>query len=254
MKKIMGLIILFAHVTLFAQQNVILSGKIVDFTTRNPIKGVFIRVEQLDKTSISDADGKFKFIQIPTGNYTITFYGLGYKTIYKQITVSDSSRNFLEIEMVETINILSEVTITGKTKEAEEVAVIKNNVMPVTIITAKQIENRTNLNEILARQAGVQIRVSGGLGSSSKISVRGLEGKRVAIFLDGNPLNTPDGSLGINDLPVQIIERIEIYKGAVPAYLGGDGLGSAVNIVFRHRDVSYIDASVSRQSFNTHQV
>ena len=124
--------------------------------------------------------------------------------------------------------------------------------MPVTVITAKQIENRAgNLNEILARQAGVQIRLSGGLGSESRISVRGLEGKRVQIFLDGNPLNSPDGSLGINDLPVQIIERIEIYKGSVPAWLGGDGLGSAVNVVFRHREVSYIDASLSRQSFNT---
>jgi outer membrane receptor protein involved in Fe transport len=57
--------------------------------------------------------------------------------------------------------------------------------------------------------------------------------------------------LGLNDLPVQIIERIEIYKGAVPAYLGGDGLGSAVNVIFKHREVSYIDASVSRQSYNT---
>lgn len=65
--------------------------------------------------------------------------------------------------------------------------------------------------------------MSGGLGSDSRISVRGLEGKRVQIFIDGNPLNTPDGSLGINDLPVQIIERIEIYKGSVPAYLGATG-------------------------------
>ena len=69
--------------------------------------------------------------------------------------------------------------------------------MPVTIISGNQIINRaSNLNEILARQAGVQIRVSGGLGSTSTISVRGLEGKRVQIFIDGTPLNTPDGSLG----------------------------------------------------------
>jgi vitamin B12 transporter len=147
---------------------------------------------------------------------------------------------------------LSSVTVVGQTDEQAEVQKIRNNVMPVTVITSKQIENRAgNLNEILARQAGVQIRLSGGLGSESRISVRGLEGKRVQIFLDGNPLNSPDGSLGINDLPVQIIERIEIYKGSVPAWLGGDGLGSAVNVVFRHRDISYIDASISRQSYNT---
>src|SRR5688572_11454842 len=129
---------------------------------------------------------------------------------------------------------------------------VRNNVMPVTILTAKQMENRaSNLNELLARQTGVQIRRTGGVGSDARISIRGLEGKRVQVFIDGNPLNTPDGSLGINDLPLQIIERIEIYKGTIPAWLGGDGLGSAVNVVIRHRDVSYIDATASYQSYNT---
>ena len=148
--------------------------------------------------------------------------------------------------------MLKEVTVKGLTGEAAEVQRVRTNVMPVTVLTARQIENRAgNLNEILARQAGVQIRLSGGLGSEARISVRGLEGKRVQVYIDGNPLNTPDGSLGINDLPLQIIERIEIYKGAVPASFGGDGLGSAVNVVLRHRNVSYIDATASYQSYNT---
>lgn len=147
---------------------------------------------------------------------------------------------------------LQEVTVKALTNEAQLAKQVRSNVMPVTVITARQMENRTgNLNEILARQAGVQIRRTGGLGSDARISIRGLEGKRVQVFIDGNPLNTPDGSLGINDLPLQIIERIEIYKGTIPAWLGGDGLGSAVNVVIRHRDVSYIDATASYQSFNT---
>lgn len=149
-------------------------------------------------------------------------------------------------------NELQEVKIISLTEEQKEVLKVKNNINPVTIITAKQLENRAgNLNEVLARQAGVQVRSSGGLGSEARISIRGLEGKRVQVFIDGNALNTPDGSFGINDLPVQVIERIEIYKGSVPAYLGGDGLGSAVNVVTRHRDMSYIDANISRQSYNT---
>jgi len=114
--------------------------------------------------------------------------------------------------------------------------------MPVTIISGKNIINRaSNVNEISARQAGVQIRMSGSAGSESRISVRGLERRRVQVFIDGSPLNTPDGTHGVNDLPLQIIERREIYKGTVPAWLGSDGLGSAVNVVMRHRDVSYIE-------------
>lgn len=58
-----------------------------------------------------------------------------------------------------------------------------------------------------------------------------MEGNRVQIYMDGYPLNTPDGNFSINDIPLQFIDRIEIYKGIVPPEFGGDGLGSAVNVV-----------------------
>lgn len=237
--------------TLLAQSNATLSGLVMDGQNNHPIEGVTILVKNSSKGTNTNAQGVFEVYGLANGNCTIVASSIGYGTKEISVNVTEGI-NRLEIVLIPESKELSSVTVVRQTEEQAEVQKVKNNVMPVTVITAKQIENRAgNLNEILARQAGVQIRLSGGLGSESRISVRGLEGKRVQIFLDGNPLNSPDGSLGINDLPVQIIERIEIYKGSVPAWLGGDGLGSAVNVVFRHRDVSYIDASVSRQSFNT---
>ena len=223
----------------FAQENFALKGLVIEKKTKDLIENVNISILNSNYTTSTNEKGEFEIQKIQKKQIKIVVSRLGYKTFEKNIVLTSDS-NFVLIEL------------QNQTEEQADFKKVKQNVMPVTIITAKQIENRAgNLNEILARQAGIQIRYSGGLGSDSRISVRGLEGKRVQIFLDGNPLNSPDGSLGINDLPVQIIERIEIYKGAVPAWLGGDGLGSAVNVIFRHRDVSYIDASVSRQSYNT---
>lgn len=142
---------------------------------------------------------------------------------------------------------LAEVTI-NIAEPADEV--VRREPLPVTVIDAKQHAGRAiDLNELLNRTAGVRVRQAGGAGSSATISVRGLEGRRVAIFIDGHPLNTPDGSFGINDLPLQLIDRIEVYKGAVPARLGGDGLGSAVNVVLRERDMSYADLGYSYASY-----
>jgi outer membrane cobalamin receptor len=238
-------------VKLSAQNTFSLHGLVKDGQTHVPIEGATILLKGLGKGANTNAEGSFEIHGLTKGDYTIVTSFVGYGT--KELSVEiDDGRARIDVILFPETKELSSVTVVGQTEEQAEVHKVMNNVMPVTVITSKQIENRAgNLNEILARQAGVQIRLSGGLGSESRISVRGLEGKRVQIFLDGNPLNSPDGSLGINDLPVQIIERIEIYKGSVPAYLGGDGLGSAVNVVFRHRDVSYIDASLSRQSFNT---
>ncbi|RCR65554.1 TonB-dependent receptor [Larkinella punicea] len=234
-----------------AQAQVSISGYVTDDKTNEPIPNVAVQVRGTKMGALSDATGAFRVKNVLTGTVKLRFSSVGYRPLEKSFAVTADLEN-LTVQLAAELTELQTVEVTATSEEQAEEKKIRSNVMPVTIITAKQIENRAgNLNEVLARQAGVQIRMSGGLGSDSRISVRGLEGKRVQIFIDGNPLNTPDGSLGINDLPVQIIERIEIYKGSVPAWLGGDGLGSAVNVVMRHRDVSYIDATVSRQSYNT---
>lgn len=243
-----------------AQQKVgRINGSVTD-TDGRPLTGATVRLIALPDSSVSsrsgtDVRGRYTLGNITDGRYLIEATFVGYQKSRSAVFMVADGKIPLMPDLIlsrQTGGTLQEVRILGLTEEEKEVKKVKNNIMPVTVITAKQIENRAgNLNEILARQAGVQIRQTGGAGSVSRISIRGLEGKRVQVFIDGNPLNTPDGSLGINDLPLQIIERIDIYKGAVPAWLGGDGLGSAVNVIVKHRDVSYVDATVSYQSYNT---
>jgi vitamin B12 transporter len=249
--SILALSLTFTSKDLAAQQKVVLKGHISDQQSGKSLVGANVRIKGTQIGASSNADGIFEITQLARGEYFIIVSFIGYNPIQQSVSLNDQV-TFIELKLTPTSTELSGVTVIGQSEEQAEVQKVKQNVMPVTVITSKQIENRAgNLNEILARQAGVQLRQSGGVGSSSKINVRGLEGKRVQVFIDGNPLNTPDGSLGINDLPVQIIERIEIYKGSVPAHLGGDGLGSAVNVVMKHRDVSYMEASITRQSYNT---
>lgn len=234
-----------------AQLTFSITGKAVDNSSGLALESVTVRLEGSTKGVVTDSSGWFEIAGLKQGKHTLIISRINYSGIKRIIHVSDSATHIL-IKLVPDTRQLHGVTVTGMTEEVAEANKVRKSVMPVTILTAKQIENRaSNLNELLARQTGVQIRRTGGLGSEARISIRGLEGKRVQVFLDGNPLNTPDGSLGINDLPLQIIERIEIYKGTIPAWLGGDGLGSAVNVVIRHRDISYIDATASYQSYNT---
>ncbi|MFH2066849.1 MAG: TonB-dependent receptor [Pseudomonadota bacterium] len=125
---------------------------------------------------------------------------------------------------------------------------------PVSVIEMEKFHGRSiSLNEVLKRVAGVNIRQEGGLGSNSTIAIQGLEGKRVKLFINGNPVNTPDGTFGINDIPIQLIERVEVYKGVVPAKFGGDALGGAVNVVTREFEGSYIDATASMGSYDTYR-
>ncbi|GAA6357140.1 TonB-dependent receptor [Parabacteroides distasonis] len=145
---------------------------------------------------------------------------------------------------------LEEVTVMGKS-EAHQT---HEKAMPVSVISMEDMKGIVgNISDVLSKTSGMQVRMSGGEGSSSRLSVRGLEGKRIGYFMDDLALNDNNEAIDINDIPIDFIERIEIYKGVVPARLGGSSIGGAVNFVMKEFPARYADASYSFGSFNTHK-
>ena len=145
---------------------------------------------------------------------------------------------------------LSNVTIVGH----NEIRKLREAAMPVSVLGARQLEGTaTSINDVLARTAGVTIRNTGGVGSASRVSVRGLEGKRMGIYIDEAAIGQLSDYMSLNDIPTDMIERIEIYKGIVPYRFGGSALGGAVNVVTKEYPPVYLDASYEYSSFNTHK-
>ena len=99
-----------------------------------------------------------------------------------------------------------------------------------------------NLNEMVNRSTGIRVREEGGVGSDFDLSINGMSGNSVRYFLDGVPLDAKGSGVSLANLPVNLIERIEIYKGVVPASLGADALGGPINIITNKADCNYLDA------------
>ena len=74
----------------------------------------------------------------------------------------------------------------------------------------------SNAADILARVSGVKMRETGGVGAEAHINLNGFTGRHVRTFIDGVPMNGANASFRINNIPAEMIERIEIYKGVVP--------------------------------------
>ena len=124
----------------------------------------------------------------------------------------------------------------------------------VSLVGERQLQGTaSSLNEVLNRVAGVTIRGTGGVGRPWRISVRGLEGKRMGLFVDEAAIGQFSNFVNLDDIPTDMIERVEIYKGIVPYRLGGDALGGAVNVVVKDYPPRYLDASYEYGSFNTHR-
>ena len=149
------------------------------------------------------------------------------------------------------IHELKDVTVVAP----NEIRKMREAAMPVSILGARQLEGTTtSINDALARTTGVTIRSTGGVGSASRISVRGLEGKRMGIYIDEAAIGQLSDYMTLNDVPTDMIERIEIYKGIVPYRFGGSALGGAVNVVTKEYPPVYLDASYEIASFNTHKL
>lgn len=103
----------------------------------------------------------------------------------------------------------------------------------VTTISHKQFDKRyTSLTDVLMREGGIRVRRYGGLGSYSTLSIRGSNANQVNIFIDGVPLNNAQGGeINLSNLPLESLEKIEIYKSGSPPGFIGSAIGGVVNLV-----------------------
>ena len=247
-KKIFYLFLLFSP-TLIAQNKGVLSGKVLDKSTGEPLINAEIIIKDLNKGTTTDDKGFYQIHNLPLGSYTVSFYYLGYQSVSKRINITEQTH--LSVSLKEEKQEIGEMVFTAKTIAHQK----KEEAMPVTVIDLSNIRGTvSSVQDILVKTVGVTIRSSGGVGSSSRLSVRGLEGKRIGFFIDELPLSEQTDYIDINDIPVDMIDRIEIYKGVVPARFGGSSLGGAVNIVIREYPEKYADLSYGLESFNTHKL
>ena len=136
--------------------------------------------------------------------------------------------------------------------EAEQAAIAKQ-VETVSTIDAAELQNTSkSISKAINSASGVKVRKSGGMGSEGKINIRGMEGKNIKVLVNGVPVET-QGNLGLDDIPIDQIADIEVYKGYIPARFATDGAGGAINIVTKKRPANSVDASYSFSSFNTHK-
>jgi len=221
----------------------------MDKETELPISGAYISIKNTKRRTVSGKTGDYQIGVPAKGTYVVEISYIGYKRVRQAIVSSgDVTKDFF---LEPSVNALNEVVINTSSQKAE-INRIRQSPMAVTVVDGEKLRGRSSgIEEILTRTSGIKVRKTGGLGSASRISVHGLEGKRVAVYINGFPLNSPDGSFDINDIPIDVIKYIEVYKGIVPAEYGGDGLGGAINIVTREDECDLVGFTQELASFGT---
>jgi len=242
------LLLTFLGLSVHAQQLHSFNGQ-VKRADGTPVYGAGIEVRSTGKTSLTDKEGKFR-LTLASGTYMLRITHIGFAALDRKVTVPAEGNTELQFILKDSEQDLSEVSVIGRTVAQET----NRQAFNVSAIDAKKLYNTTlDISGALDRVAGIRVRESGGVGSNFNLSLNGFSGNHVKYFIDGIPMDNFGSSFQINNIPINIAERVEVYKGVVPMWLGSDALGGAVNIVTGDKYRNYFDASYSFGSFNTHR-
>lgn len=241
MRRIFLFLLCLISVQAFSQ----LKGRVTD-TRKVPLPGVLIQVKNTDLSGVSNENGDFSLRVSGREEVILRFSLVGFQT--RELSVAPSGT--LDVILEEQVKELNEAVVYGKT----ETAAARELSVKAEILDMKQAYALpVNISELMNRSPGIRIRQTGGLGSATDVNLNGFSGKSIRYFKDGIPMDYLGEGFSLSSLPVNMLERVEIYKGVLPVSLGADALGGAVNLIGRKLTKDFADVSYEMATFNTHR-
>lgn len=232
----------------YSQNVAKINGEVVN-SEGEKVEGVEIQLVELNKSTVSDADGNFEFSDLPNRAFTVLAIkdNHTYNPVYADLRQEDEV--WIHVSVGSLSYSLDEVHL--KTRKLSDQ--LKNSAIKADIVTMEGNVHRANsVEDLVNRAPGVKIRNVGGLGSASDIIVGGFAGNAVKFLYDDIPIDYLGTNYGLTKIPTNAIGRVEVYKGVLPTKIGVDALGSAINIV--PNTIKETSGSVSYEtgSYNTH--
>lgn len=230
---------------LAAQRTGTVAGRVMDGATLRPLAGAQVVVDGLDRGVLADDRGRYRFIDLPAGTYTIRAMFIGYEPGVTEVTVRAGEATEAELRLTPSAIALDAVvaTVTGERRKRT----LSNSVTRVDadhLVTTAPVPEVSDM--LQARVAGVSVLPSSGAtGAGTRIRIRGSSSIALqndpVVYVDGVRVESSERSLSISlsgqsvsrltDLNPEDIESIEVVRGPSAATLyGTDGANGVIRI------------------------
>ena len=231
MKTYLVAIAMFIGVIGFAQNGTI-TGKVT--SSDLPLEAVSIQLENktIKKWTTTDRNGQYT-LSLPAGEYRLKVQSLGYKPHNDKITIVADETVQLPINLKEDVLGIDEVVITAtKTKENRKDAPVL-----VSVTGTKELATAKahTLVEGLVFQPGLRTEVNCQNCGTTQVRINGLDGPYSQILIDGRPIfGSLNGVYGLDQIPANMIERIEVIRGGGSALFGSNAIAGTINVITKN--------------------
>jgi vitamin B12 transporter len=216
-----------------------------------PLAGIPIDVasEQGRFQTLSDDTGQFRFDDLAPGRWVVSLGAdAGFTAEAQLVVVADGPREIV-------LRVHGEVVVNQERYRSRADRLRESAESVQVVETTRLRRESADTGEVLARTSGITVSRAGALGSDARLSLAGLSGDQVRVFVDGVPLELAGFPFGVENVPLNLVERVEVYSGVVPIRFGADALGGAINLVTPEPPArTRGSASYQVGSFGTHRI
>lgn len=180
--------------------------------------------------TVSNEEGQFEFKNLPAGKYTLRVSAVGYKTQEKEIEVNKDFTAVVHFQLQEESFMTDEVVVSANRNEVSR----KAAPVVVNVMSAKLFEmvNSTDLAKTLNYQSGLRVENNCQNCGFPQVRINGLEGPYSQILINSRPIiSALSGVYGLEQIPVNMIERVEVVRGGGSALFGANAVGGTINII-----------------------
>ena len=222
-------------------------GHVLDSKTGEHLPYVNIHIKGTTLGTATNESGHYYLENLPIGTHTIVVSLMGYKTQEHTITVNKiGSSTQLNFTIEENSIIMKDVVVSANRCEVDrkEAATVVNIISPSVF----ENTNSVNLAEGLNFQSGLRVENTCQNCGTNAIRINGLEGKYSQILIDSRPIfSSLAGVYGLEQIPVSMMERVEVIRGGGSAIFGANAIGGVVNIITREPLRNSMDISNTTQ-------
>lgn len=205
-------------------------GHIIEENTENGIAYAAVLLVETGQGMTADEYGKFQFTHIPAGEYTLRVQLIGYETQEVKVKVRDDKPVDMHVVMPVQGLVTDEVVVSASRNAVRrcEAPVVVN------VLNSKLFEqtNSTDLAKSLNYQSGLRVENNCQNCAFPQVRINGLEGPYSQILINSRPVvSALSGVYGLEQIPVNMIDRIEVVRGGGSALFGANAVGGTINII-----------------------
>lgn len=207
-----------------------IAGHVIVKGTEESIPFATVMILGTNRGAVSNEEGQFEFRKLAAGKYTLRVQVMGYKTQEKTITVSAGATSVVHFQMEEVSFTTDEVVVSANRNEVSR----KAAPVVVNVMSAKLFEtvNSTDLAKSLNFQSGLRVENNCQNCGFPQVRINGLEGPYSQILINSRPIiSALSGVYGLEQIPVNMIERVEVVRGGGSALFGANAVGGTINII-----------------------